>query len=183
MECSFLPKAINYSFLYYDIIYAIQGCLLLINNTMIINFSLASLNVLRVASSSLEFSLIIISSSRYGTNQGAIDIRMIQAFKTTVWIQIRYNGNKFFNDKYAETCCKRILRKSVILSAFHGLQAFEHNSRTKRNNQKNKAKNKPFDFASLKTIFFLMKTTPVWIAASPTQLDIMQKGNGLITGN
>ena len=114
MECSFLPKAINYSFLYYDIIYAIQGCLLLINNTMIINFSLASLNVLRVASSSLEFSLIIISSSRYGTNQGAIDIRMIQAFKTTVWIQIRYNGNKFFNDKYAETCCKRIHRIKVL---------------------------------------------------------------------
>ena len=118
MECSFLPKAISYSFLYYDIIYAIQGCLLLINNTMIINFSLASLNVLRVASSSLEFSLIIISSSRYETNQGAIDIRMIQAFNEIVWIWTRFNGKSLFNNRYTETCCKRIPMINIICTSW-----------------------------------------------------------------
>ena len=54
-------------FLYHHIIYSMQGCLLLINNKMIINFSLASLNVLRVAFLSLDIVLIIISSSTFGT--------------------------------------------------------------------------------------------------------------------
>ena len=81
---------------YYDTIYAVQGCVLLINNKTIINFSLASLNVLHVASFFLNHNnSIILLSSRYGTSPAAVRCYKYhtQALKILLFISYEENAS------------------------------------------------------------------------------------------